>query len=104
MARNSIWACWPVCLILVSGVAYAEDPFIAGETPDVRPAQAPVLTTHIKGEDWYCRALVGIARPYPASLRFLEDQGAWYSPFIVAGMTSPYDIRNRHGADICRRR
>lgn len=76
--------------------ALAEEPFIAGLAPDMRPAGAPRLETYDKDADWYRRALTGISRPYPASLRFLEDQGAWHNPFIVPGMTGPYDIRNWH--------
>lgn len=91
-------------LMLICGQIMAEEDFIAGGTPDARPAQAPRVERHVKDADWYCRALTGIARPYPASLRFLEDQGAWHNPFIVAGMTGPYDIRNWHAADVCRRR
>lgn len=45
------------------------------------------------------RALTGVEPPYPASLRFLEDQGAWHTPFIHPGMTGPYDIRRWHGGD-----
>lgn len=45
------------------------------------------------------RALTGGEPPYPASLRFLEDQGAWHTPFTHPGMTGPYDIRRWHGGD-----
>lgn len=92
-----------VLLMLASG-ASANDAYIAGEAPDARPANAPSIVSHPKDAEWYCHALAGVSRPYPKSLRFLEDQGAWYSPFNVAGMTGPYDIRNRHGADACRKR
>ena len=47
-------------------------------------------------EQWYQRALTGVAPPYPSSLRFLEDQGEWYTPFNHPGMTGPYDIRRWH--------
>ncbi len=67
--------------------------FIAGVEPYRRPAGAPVLRELDRGPEWYERALRGISQPYPASLRFLEDQGAWYTPFIHPGMTAPYDIR-----------
>ena len=40
----------------------------------------------------------GIEPPYPESLRFLNDQGGWYTPFIAPGMTGPYDIRGWHSA------
>ena len=84
-----------LCGCLLTGWVVADE-FIAGLTPDVRPAGAPRIETHAKDGDWYQRALTGVSRPYPNSLRFLEDQGAWSSPFIVPGMTGPYDIRNWH--------
>jgi hypothetical protein len=37
-----------------------------------------------------------VSQPYPASLRFLEDQGNWYTPFNRPGMLPPYDIRGWH--------
>lgn len=76
--------------------ASPEPQFIAGTTPWQRPANAPVVTEVIKPEGWYDRALVGIEPPYPASLRFLEDQGNWFTPFIHPGMPAPYDIRGWH--------
>lgn len=79
---------------LGASLAGAQDFYIAGLAPDVRPLGAPRLETYAKDADWYRRALTGVSMPYPHSLRFLEDQGAWYTPFIVPGMTGPYDIRN----------
>lgn len=76
--------------------SYGADDFIAGTEPSQRPTGAPVLTTLAKGADWYRTALTGITPPYPTSLRFLEDQGAWYTPFNRPGLTGPYDIRNWH--------
>jgi hypothetical protein len=69
---------------------------IAGTQPWERPAGAPVIREVQKPEGWYTRALTGISQPFPASLRFLEDQGNWYTPFIRPGMLSPYDIRGWH--------
>jgi hypothetical protein len=46
-----------------------------------------------KPQGWYTRALTGISQPYPSSLRFLEDQGNWYTPFNHPGMQGRYDIR-----------
>ncbi len=69
---------------------------IAGLTPDQRPAGAPVIKEMKKTPEWYAKALHGISEPYPYSLKFLEDQGAWYTPFIYPGMTTPYDIRGWH--------
>lgn len=72
--------------------------FVAGVEPSRRPAGAPVLSATVKDAAWYRQALTGVSRPYPASLRFLEDQGAWYTPFSRPGMTGPYDLRNWHGS------
>jgi hypothetical protein len=72
------------------------DEFIAGSEPSQRPAGAPVLNTFTKNADWYRTALTGVEPPYPPSLRFLEDQGAWHTPFNRSGLTGPYDIRNWH--------
>jgi hypothetical protein len=82
-------------LLLVASTVGAQHP-VAGLAPDQRPDGAPVITEYHKDGDWYSRALVGIERPFPASLRFLEDQGAWYTPFIRPGMTGRYDIRHWH--------
>ena len=91
-------------LFLLQVPAEADEDYIAGSVPDERPANAPKLVQFDKPSTWYCRALTGISQPYPPSLRFLEDQGGWYSPFIVAGMTGPYDIRNWHGTAVCGKR
>ena len=73
--------------------------FVAGVLPNQRPAGAPVITRMAKDGAWYTHALTGVVPPYPASLRFLEDQGAWFNPFLHPGATGPYDIRNWYGAD-----
>ena len=70
--------------------------FIAGVEPSQRPEGAPVITEFKKDGAWYARALSGVIPPYPASLRFLEDQGAWFNPFLYPGMLPPYDIRGWH--------
>jgi hypothetical protein len=72
------------------------EPFIAGVDPSRRPNPAPVITEFDKPSGWYAHALQGVELPYPGSLRFLEDQGGWYQPFIRPGMTGPYDIRDWH--------
>jgi len=69
---------------------------ISGVNPATRPEGAPIITEIIKDGDWYTRALSGVTSPYPASLKFLEDQGAWFNPFIHPGMLGPYDIRGWH--------
>lgn len=70
---------------------------IAGLEPALRPAGAPTITTYPKDAAWYRHALTGVVPPYPTGLHFLENQGAWHSPFVRPGMTGPYDIRNWHG-------
>ena len=88
-----------LALVLVATAAGAEPQPVAGLTPWERPAGAPVIAEMPKDADWYARALTGVEPPYPASLRFLEDQGAWHTPFTHPGMTGPYDIRNWHGGE-----
>lgn len=90
-----------VVAMAVPAVAYAEPqqsgaPAVAGVAPSKRPPTAPKISTAEKGADWYERALTGLTRPYPTSFRFLEDQGAWYTPFTRPGMTGRYDIRGWH--------
>lgn len=69
---------------------------ISGVNPATRPTSAPVITEFKKDGDWYVQALSGVTPPYPVSLKFLEDQGAWFNPFIRSGMPGPYDIRGWH--------
>jgi len=79
------------------GVTANEDQYpIAGVTPYQRPTNAPMITVFKKDKIWYDEALHGVTRPYPSSLRFLEDQGAWSTPFNKPGMPTPYDIRGWH--------
>lgn len=78
-------------------IAPVDEPgFVAGTSPAERPAGSPTITAVTRTEQWYQRALLGVAPPYPSSLRFLEDQGEWYTPFNHPGMTGPYDIRRWH--------
>jgi hypothetical protein len=79
------------------GVALAQEQYVAGLAPSVRPP-APVITEYVRDAAWYAAALHGVVSPYPASLHFLENQGAWFTPFVHPGMTGPYDIRGWHGA------
>ena len=83
------------CLAAQSAAAETEF-FVAGANPSQRPKDAPIITDIEKGASWYDTALQGIDQPYPNSLRFLEDQGNWYTPFNRPGMTGRYDIRNWH--------
>jgi hypothetical protein len=63
---------------------------------DKRPTQAKVIETYDKPKGWYAQALTGLQPPYPSNFRFLEDQEAWYTPFIEPGMRGRYDIRGWH--------
>jgi hypothetical protein len=78
---------------LVFSIERGDASFIAGTTPDQRPKGAPVIREFTKPAGWYDHALKGIMPPYPYSLRFLEDEGAWYTPFNHPGTTGRYDIR-----------
>ena len=73
--------------------AGAVEPFIAGTAPGVRPANAPVMAPQKKTSAWYETARRGIDKPYPKTLKFLDDQGRWYTPFTRPGMPGVYDIR-----------
>jgi hypothetical protein len=84
--------CYCICLLGAVATPAAEYP-IAGVAPDRRPEGAPVTQEVTKEPGWYGRALTGISQPYPRSLRFLEDQGNWYTPFDHPGMDGRYDIR-----------
>jgi hypothetical protein len=77
--------------------AVAEFP-ISGTQPFARPVGAPQITTVDRDQAWFQRAMHGISQPYPASLRWVNDQGSWYTPFIRPGMPPPYDIRGWHRA------
>lgn len=76
--------------------AVSADYFIAGTHPSQRPAGAPQITAVVHPGQWYSNALLGVTRPYPLSLRFLEDQGNWHTPFNRPGMPGRYDIRGWH--------
>ncbi len=98
--RGHVIKALAVTAVLVAATARWADAsdvdFVAGVEPSKRPATAPTLTETKKGSGWYTEALTGVDRPYPYSLRFLEDQEAWYTPFTRPGMIGPYDIRGWH--------
>jgi hypothetical protein len=82
---------------LLPSLGVPEDGFpVAGTEPAKRPLGAAVIQSVQKDASWYARALTGISQPYPDSLRFLEDQGNWYTPFDRPGMTGRYDLRGWH--------
>lgn len=70
--------------------------FVAGLTPNQRPSNAPVIREFAPGADWRSQALTGVSQPIPESLDFLDNQGAWYTPFNCPGMPGYYDLRNLH--------
>lgn len=78
-----------------TAIVAAETP-VAGSSPWQRPVGAPVVTAVAHPGPWYTAALQGVTRPYPYSLRFLEDQGNWHTPFNRPGMAGRYDIRGWH--------
>lgn len=70
--------------------------FVAGTAPSMRRPDAPALSAVAKDARWYQSALSGVDSPYPTSLKFLDDQGNWYTPFTQPGMTGRYDLRRWH--------
>lgn len=83
--------------LLGSGPGLAEPP-VAGTQPHARPAGAPQITSVTRDPAWFQRAMHGISQPHPQTLRWLDDQGNWYTPFNRPGMPPPYDIRGWHAA------
>lgn len=71
---------------------------IAGLAPYQRPEGAPVIRKFEHSPVWNERALRGITEPVPASFKWLQDQGAWYTPFNSPGMPGYYDLRGWHSA------
>jgi hypothetical protein len=68
---------------------------VAGLTPEQRPMGAPRITADPPLDQK--RALHGITEPVtPSIVKFLEQQGGWYTPFTLPGMPSPYDPRGWH--------
>ena len=96
-ARRECLAVSAVWIVLCADGACADGTSsIDGLAPDRRPADAPAIHGLTKDAAWYSQALRGVEPPFPVSLRFLEDQGAWFTPFSRPGMTGPYDIRRWH--------
>lgn len=88
-----------LCQILWALPAAAEEPYaVAGLALQARPEGAPVIASFEHTLAWRTRALKGIAEPHPPNLNFLDDQGAWYTPFSRPGMAGPYDLRGWHAS------
>lgn len=69
---------------------------VAGLAPHQRPQGAPEIREFVRTADWRKRSLTGISEPLPASLGFLNQQGAWHTPFVDPGMPGYYDLRGWH--------
>lgn len=87
-----------LALSVLSLAAMAAEPYVAGTKPDQRPANAPHLATYNQTPELLAKATAGISQPLPPTLKFLNDQGAWYTPFNRPGMPGLYDIRGLHKA------
>ncbi len=88
-------SCWVMGAAASSAAAYP----IAGVNPSQRPEGAPRITQVNHDAQWYKSAVQGISEPYPASLKFLESQGNWYTPFNRPGMPGRYDLRGWYAGD-----
>ncbi|MRR50125.1 MAG: hypothetical protein EG825_04305 [Rhodocyclaceae bacterium] len=82
-------------LVLAAAMPVMAAP-VAGLAPQERPAAAPRLFATEHDVAWWRQAARGLPRPLPPSLTWLRDQGAWYTPFNLPGMTGPYDVRRWH--------
>lgn len=95
----------PPLVFALSAVAQAAEPsgtgaaFVAGLAPYQRPEGAPAIRKFAADAAWRSGALTGIGAPVPASLGFLDHQGAWYTPFNHPGMPGYYDLRHWHQGD-----
>ncbi|AOZ71160.1 hypothetical protein LPB142_17425 (plasmid) [Rhodobacter xanthinilyticus] len=85
--------------IALASAAHSQDAtgFIGGIAPNARPEGAPVIVQFTPDANWQENAAHGIEAPIPPTiLAWLDDQGAWFTPFIHPGMTGPYDLRHWH--------
>lgn len=104
-AYRFVWVCVLPCLLFAAPQALAQTApetakpdFVAGLEPDRRPAGQPTIDKVVRPEGWRKQALRGVSEPIPESLNFLDNQGAWYTPFRKPGMDGRYDIRGLHAA------
>jgi hypothetical protein len=99
--RNAQTCCLGVVTLFLLSVApavLAGERYVAGSAPHQRPAGAPVIKTFNASAEWRKAALTGVSEPLPPSLKFLDSQGAWYTPFDQRGMPGYYDLRGMHSA------
>lgn len=78
-----------------AGSGTAPPEFVAGLDPSRRPTAVPTLTEAARLPGWRERALHGIGE-LTTGLHFVDDQGGWYTPFTLPGMTDRYDLRGWH--------
>lgn len=83
-----------LCAATAVGTAAAAPAEVAGLAPYERPAGAPRIEAPPPSDK--PRTLHGIPDPAPPGLKFVRDQGAWYTPFDRPGMPPPYDLRGWH--------
>jgi hypothetical protein len=96
MTRRAAWVAWFTGAVALTPLGVSADFPVAGTQPHARPVGAPTITEVRRDKAWHARALTGISQPVPPSLRWLDDQGNWYTPFTRPGMPPPYDIRGWH--------
>ena len=92
---------FPLTVLAADG---GSDRFVAGSAPYRRPANAPVVKTFAASAEWRKAALIGVTEPLPASLKVLDSQGAWYTPFDQPGMPGYYDLRGMHAVPTASKR
>jgi hypothetical protein len=96
-AFSPTWLLVAIAAFCVPAAAQAPaEPVIAGLSPHQRPVDAPILGQFSPDLKWRARTLHGISEPVPPTLRFIDSQGAWYTPFDRPGMPGRYDLRGWH--------
>ena len=81
-----------MCLMAVFACA-ATAAEVAGMAPARRPDAAPRIRE--VAPERQQRMQVGLPEKLDG-LRFMRDQGNWYTPFDRRGMPPPYDLRGMH--------
>lgn len=93
--RVGMWLAGGCCLA-AAVQAQAVDAPVAGLQPDRRPVAAPRLLEAPVDADLRQRRLAGISQPWPGNVERIAEQGGWYSPMFLPGMSGPYDLRGWH--------
>lgn len=76
--------------------AHGAETFVAGFRPYERPVGYPVVVGYEGLDRWKEQAVRGLGQPV-VGLKFMDDQGAWYTPFNRANLLGRYDLRGLHG-------